>query len=195
MAVAGIGVERDVGDQAEPGKFSLDRATRLADEILFVEGLAAALVFQAGLGVREERDRGNFELHRPLGLAHRLVDAEPLHAGHRRDGNARPLALDQEQRPDQIVGRQHAFADQPPGPFRLAVAAWAVGDFEAGREIGARRLEHGGLQRPFIHRGGRVLRGVRHRPAFLISLISTNRCRASVGDASKLTQILGGVRC
>ncbi len=66
----------------------LDRPAGLADEIALVERLAAVLVLEMRLGVGKEGDRGDVELRRPLGLAHRLVDAEPVDARHRGDGNA-----------------------------------------------------------------------------------------------------------
>ena len=101
MAVAGIGVERDVGDEAEARELPLDRAAGFAHQIAFVEGLAAALVLEMRLGIREERDRRNVELDRPLGLAQNLVGAEPVDAGHRGDRNAPRLAVYKEQRPDE----------------------------------------------------------------------------------------------
>ena len=48
MAVAGVRVERDVGDEAELGKLALDRAAGAADEVAFVEGLAALRVLECG---------------------------------------------------------------------------------------------------------------------------------------------------
>ena len=41
MAVAGVGIERDVGDEAEVGHRRLDRARSAADEIVRVERLRA----------------------------------------------------------------------------------------------------------------------------------------------------------
>ena len=153
VAVAGVGVEGDVGDEAELREFALDRAAGPADEIALVESLAAALVLEARLGVGEERDRRNAELDRPPGLAHRLIDAEPVDARHRGDRNALLLAIDEEERPDQVVRGQHVFRDQPPRPFRLAVAARALGEVEAAGFGDAGRLVHqggGSLQR-LIH--------------------------------------------
>ena len=143
VAVAGVGVERDVGDEAEFGEFLLDRPAGAADEVALVVGLGPVLVLEMRLGVGEEGDRGDVELHRALGLAHRLVDAEPLDARHCRNGHAGLLALDQEQRPDEVVGGQHLLADQPPRPFRLAVAAGPVGEVEAMGFDDAGRLVHG----------------------------------------------------
>ena len=41
MAVAGVGIERDVAQDADVGQFLLDRADRLADEVVGVERFAA----------------------------------------------------------------------------------------------------------------------------------------------------------
>ena len=47
MAVAGVGVERDVGDEAELREFAcLIARQALADEVLLVERLGAAFVLQ-----------------------------------------------------------------------------------------------------------------------------------------------------
>ena len=86
--------------------------------------------------------QGMFELHRALGVAHRLVDAEPLDAGHRGDGGALVVAVDHEQRPDQIVRGQDVFPHQPARPFGLAVAARPN-----------RQVERGGGERGFAARG------------------------------------------
>ena len=144
VAVAGIGVERDVGDEADLRELLLDRAAGAANEIALVVGLSAVLVLQMRLGVGEEGDRRNVELYGALGLPHRLIDAEPIDARHRRDRSAHPLALDQEQGPDEIVGRQHPLADQAARPLRLAVAAGPVGEVETMGFSDAGRLVHGG---------------------------------------------------
>ena len=132
MAVAGEGIERDVAEHAEVGKFLLDRAHRLADQIVRIERLRAVLVAQRRLGIGKQRDAGNVQLHRALGLAHRLIDAEPLHAGHRGHGRALVVAVDHEQRPDQIVRGEDIFPHQPARPFRLAIAARANHQIEGG---------------------------------------------------------------
>ena len=89
--------------------------------------------------------QGMFELHRALGVAHRLVDAQPVDAGHRGDGAAEIVAGDHEQRPDQIVRRQDVFPHQPPRPFGLAVAARAhreVERFGGNRRLAPRSVAH-----------------------------------------------------
>ena len=61
MAVAGVGVERDVDDDADLGHRGLDGAGRGADEIVRVERLRAGRVAEPGVGVGEERDRRDAE--------------------------------------------------------------------------------------------------------------------------------------
>ena len=48
MAVAGVGIERHVAEDADLRHFLLDRADGAADQIVRVERLAAVLVAQAG---------------------------------------------------------------------------------------------------------------------------------------------------
>ena len=103
-----------------------DLHTRLSGLTRF----GAVLVAQGRLGIGKQRDAGDVQLHRALGVAHRLVDGEPLHARHRGDRRARIVAVDHEQRPDQIVRGQHVFPHQPARPFRLAVAARADHEIE-----------------------------------------------------------------
>ena len=56
MAVAGIGIERDVAENADVGHFFLDRADGAADEIVRIERLAAVVVAQTRIGIGKERD-------------------------------------------------------------------------------------------------------------------------------------------
>ena len=89
VAVAGVGIERDVAEHADVRHLPLDGADRAADEIVRVERLAAVLVAQLRIGIGKQRDAGDVELGGALGIAHRLVDREPLDAGHRGDRRAR----------------------------------------------------------------------------------------------------------
>ena len=138
MAVAGKGIQCHVAEHAEIGEFLLDRAHGLADQIVRVERLGTVLIAQGRFGIGEQRDAGDAQLHRALGVAHRLIDGEAVDAGHRGDGGAGVVAVDHEQRPDQVVRGQDVFTHQPPGPFRLAVAAGT--DREVQRRGGKGRL-------------------------------------------------------
>ena len=144
MAVAGVGIERDVAQDADVRHFLLDRADRLADQIFRIERFAAVLVAQLRIGVGEQREARDVELCGALGLAHRLIDREPLDARHRGDRLARVRALDDEQRPDQVVGGEHVLAHHAPRPFGLAVAPHAGGEIERGCARRALRPGEGG---------------------------------------------------
>ena len=79
---------------------------------------------QRCLGVREQRDAGDIELHRALGVAHRLIDGEAVDARHRSNRRARIVAIDHEERrrlpaKPRITRRRRAFdADAGRGPPR-----------------------------------------------------------------------------
>ena len=62
MAVAGIGIERHVGDEADVRHGGLDGPQRPADEVVGVERLGADRVAQLRVGIGEERDRRNAEI-------------------------------------------------------------------------------------------------------------------------------------
>ena len=132
MAVAGIGIERDVAEDADLGHLLLDRADGAADQVVRIERFAAVLVAQLRIGVGKEREAGDGELGGALGVAHGLVDRQPLDAGHGGDRHARLGPVDQKQRPDQVVGGEHVLAHHAPRPVGLAVAARASGEVEAG---------------------------------------------------------------
>ena len=59
VAVAGVGVERDIGDDADVRHGRLDRAHRAADQIVRVQRLRSGLVAQGAVGVGEQRDGGD----------------------------------------------------------------------------------------------------------------------------------------
>jgi hypothetical protein len=61
---------------------------------------------------------------------HSEVDAQPFNAGHRVDAVASRAAINDEYRPDQIIGAHRMFADQPPRPIRLSIAAQALPQVE-----------------------------------------------------------------
>src|ERR1700730_558932 len=103
MAMAGVGIKRDIGDEAEMWHFALDLAASTADEIVGIERLAGLLIAQARFGKRKQRERRNAKFCRLGRRAHRLVDGEALDAGHRRDWFPRVYAPAKEDWPDEIV--------------------------------------------------------------------------------------------
>jgi len=89
--------------------------------------------------------QGMWSFYRPLGIAHRLIDAEPVDAGHRSNACALVVAIDHEQRPDQVVGGKNVFPHQPARPFGFPVAARANHQIEPGageEDVPPRRVAH-----------------------------------------------------
>ena len=74
---------------------------------------------------------------RPLGRPHRLVDRQPLDARHRRRPARASRPVDQEDRPDQVVGGEPVLPHQAARPIRLAVAARAMRQGKRGRSLRA----------------------------------------------------------
>ncbi len=98
-----------------------------------------------GLGVGKQRDAGNVEFYGALGVAHRLIDTEPVDARHRSDACALVVAIDHEQRPDQVIRGENVFPNQPARPFGFPIAARANHQIErgAGEEgVPPRRVAH-----------------------------------------------------
>ena len=83
VAVAGVGIERDVAQDADLRHRLLDGADRAADEVVGVERLAAVLVAQLRVGVGKQRDAGDGQL-RPR--------ARPRAPRRRRTGARRPAS-------------------------------------------------------------------------------------------------------
>ncbi len=79
--------------------------------------------------------QGIFEFRRALRRARDLVDREPLDARHRGDRLTRLVAVHDEERPDQVVGREHVLAHHPPRPVGAAVAPHADGQVERGGRL------------------------------------------------------------
>ena len=100
--------------------------------------LAAVVGAQLRVGVGKQRDGRNAERDGLLGGGHREVDAQPLDARHRRHRHALVAALDDEDRPDQVGGRQRVLGHQPARPAGLAVAPHAHGG-ETARPSAAMR--------------------------------------------------------
>src|SRR5262249_28401692 len=66
MAVACEGIERDVAEYAEIGKFLLDGAHLLADEIVGIERFRSVFVTQERIGVGKQRYTGGMSPHPAL---------------------------------------------------------------------------------------------------------------------------------
>ncbi len=118
MAVAGEGIERDVAEHADVGNSFLIARTAWQTRLSGIERFRALLVAQRRLGEGEQRDARDVQLGGALGIAHDLVDGEPIHARHRGHRRAGVAAVHHEHRPDQVVGGQHVLAHQARAPIR-----------------------------------------------------------------------------
>ena len=125
VAMAGVGIERDVEDDADVEARRLDGARRAAHEVLGIEGLARVLGAQLGLGVGKERDRRDAERSRLLRGGDDVVDREALDARHGGDRHALVAALDDEERPDQVVDAEPVLGDEAARPARAPRAPQA----------------------------------------------------------------------
>ena len=86
VAMTGKGVKRHITEDADLRHFPLDCADGPADEIVRVKRFASRLIAQARIGVWEERDARNGQMGSTLGLTDRMVDRQPLNAGHGGNG-------------------------------------------------------------------------------------------------------------
>ena len=166
VAVRGVLAEADVGDHGQVRVGLLQRPDGHLDDALVVVGARARLVLVGGDAEEQDRaDAGGGDLGR---LGDQLGDREALDAGHRVDVLADALAGDDEQRLDQVRGRQVGLADQVAQRLGAPQAAQACGgerhstaEFRGGREVppsqtpGLRRSEclGWGHLSPFLKRG------------------------------------------
>jgi hypothetical protein len=123
MAVAGEGVERNIGDHADLRHMLLQRPRRLVDQVVGGKAVGAGLVAQMHLDVGEGGDRRHAQVGGFLCRLDKAVDAHAADTGHRGDRLHDIGAGDDEDRPDQVVHRQPIFLHQAARPVRLAVAA------------------------------------------------------------------------
>ncbi len=158
MAVARVGIERHVADDADLRHLLLDGTHGAADEIAGIERLARAVVAQRSVGIGKQSDGRKPECRRLFRRLDGEVDRQPLHPRHGGNGGARPRPFDKEDRPDQIVNRERAFAHEPPRPVCPPIAPHARrGETGACRVL---RLAAAGTLRPLgAQRDCLVLRG------------------------------------
>ena len=128
LAVAGIGVERDIGEDADIASAGIaDRLDRAAHQIVGIERLGPVVAAAIGLRVGKQRDAGDAQIDRLLRAFGDVVDRPARHARQAGNGFLDPGTIGDEQRPDQIGGRQHGFAVHGAAPAAGACAAQAGG--------------------------------------------------------------------
>ncbi len=113
LAVSGIGIERDVGDDAEFGKALLQCRHRSWDEPLGIGCLAPVSGLHLAWNQGKHCHRRHTELHAEFRVRQQAIDRvapNPRHRGHRLG----PVpALDHEHGIDEVVRRQPVLAPQP----------------------------------------------------------------------------------
>src|SRR5262249_38701518 len=102
------------------GQGGLERPCGTANQIIRAKALRARRVPPFHIDVRKERNHWypkGFGLFR---VPQRLIDAETLHARHGGHLHALAGALDEEDRPDEVVCADPVLANQTPAPPRLS---------------------------------------------------------------------------
>ena len=140
LAVAGVGVERHVADHAEIGAVPLDRADRPAHQIVVVPGLARhpRSCGRAASPETAPRPGCPAPAARSATGSSRSTDSRSM-PGHGGDRLPLALAVEDEQRLDQVGGCQPVLGHQAPAPAVLTQPAQRV------RGIGCWRHEVPGL--------------------------------------------------
>ena len=155
MAVAGVGIERDVGDDADLRHGRLDGAHGAADEVA-ARSAPPSRAGRAAPGRCRGRARSPgcraSRRARPRAPPRRPTAAR--RPASRRPARARAAPSIEEERPDQVVGGERGLAHQPARPVGLAVAARALGELE-GR-VAAAPSRSGGLAGDGPGKGGEL---------------------------------------
>ena len=125
MAVAGVRIEGDVGEENQLGHRCLDRPDRPQHEAVGIQRLAAIGGLEHGGGHGEQRDTPNAQREELPCLPHQVIEIEPEDPGHGPHGRRRGDTLLDEQGCDEVRRMEpdllHHLTDgrtapQPPGP-------------------------------------------------------------------------------
>ena len=131
VAVRGVGVERDIGQDTDLGHRVLDGADRAAHEVVGVERFLAHFAAQVRRGVGEEGDARDAEVAGFAGAVGEAIDRPAADPGKRRDRLLPALPLGDEQGPDEIGGREVVLgehgADPRSGPAAAHADCWEGG--------------------------------------------------------------------
>ena len=140
LAVAGVRVERDVGDDAQVGQCLLECGHHTRHQAVRVVGLARVERLERRVDNREQRKCGDAEVARLLGGLEQQIERlalDPRHRGHRFFA---PGAVEHKHRQDEVGRAQRRLAHHAARPVVVAHTAQA-----GGGELAA-RLAHGGLR-------------------------------------------------
>ena len=133
LAVAGVRIERDVGEQPQAREALFQLAQCPRDQPCGVRRLVAAGVLQRRLDDREQGHHRDAQFDALLGHVVQPVQAAALHAGHARHVLRLRVAVEHEHRQDQVLRRQAMLAHQRSGERIAAQAARSAGRKRGGR--------------------------------------------------------------
>ena len=123
LAVASVGVERDIGHHAEFGEILLQCGDHARHEAVRVVGLACIQALQWRIDHRKDRHHRNTQLDALLSILEQQVQGFALHPRHGLDILCTVTAFQHEDRVDQIRRCEHMLTHQVP---RKGIAAHAA---------------------------------------------------------------------
>ena len=134
LAVAGEGVQGHIGHHTQLGKAFFQFAHHLGHKAIGVHGFSSGGVFQRGINHREQGHHRNAQLDAVFGHRQKKVQAQAFDTRHGANGLALVLAVQHENRINQVVRCDLVLAHQVAGEFVTAQAAWAAGG-EGGNRV------------------------------------------------------------
>ena len=137
VAVRGVRVEGDIGEDHRAGRLRLHFADGAVSEVRRVQGFGAFGGLAGGVDLREEGHAMDAEGEEFGALGAELGERDAADAREGADGLG-DVAFGDEERLDQVAGLDHRFAEHGTDPGRSTEAAEADGLVELGRH---RRVE------------------------------------------------------
>ena len=125
VPVIGVLAQTHVGDHEKLGQLVLQRTDRPLNDAVVVEVLVADRILR-GRDAEEQHPRRSLLPPPGARLLHCLIDGELADPGHRRNRIANILAVDDEQRVDEIGRGKHRLAHRRTEPRGVPEPAWPV---------------------------------------------------------------------
>ena len=126
LAVAGEGVERHIGHDAQLRKVLFQFTHHSGYQALGVLGFAADGVFERRADDREQGHHRDAQFHAVLGHGQQQIHRQTLYAGHGGHSLSLVVALKHEHRVNQIVCSDLMLSHQVAREFVAAQAPWAA---------------------------------------------------------------------
>ncbi len=110
--MAGIGIERNIRDDAQFGKTAFQCCNGARHQTIRVERLFRTQAFQTRINDGEQRQSRNAQSHAILSHRQQQIDRKPLDAGHGTHRFTPVLAIQNKHRINQIIGRECVLTHQ-----------------------------------------------------------------------------------